>query len=226
MSALRQAISKKMTASWATVPHVTQFDEADATALMGLKQQHEAAYEQRGATLTLTSFVVAALVDVLKRHPIFNASLDEAAGAIVYKQYYHVGVAVETEQGLIVPVLRNVDKKTMLELTKELQELAERTRQRKITLEELQGGTFTISNQGGIGGGHFTPIINIPEVAILGIGRGMLKPVVRKEQLETRLMLPLALSYDHRVIDGANAARFLRDLAQALEQFPEGKVKA
>ena len=140
------------------------------------------------------------------------------------KDYYHIGLAVDTEQGLIVPVLRDVDKKNLVELSKEVTELAEKARSRKISLEELKGGSFTISNQGGIGGAHFTPIINKPEVAILGLGRGALKPVVRDKKIEPRLLLPLGLSYDHRVNDGADAARFMMDLVQVLENFPEQEV--
>ena len=161
----------------------------------------------------------------MKKHPIFNASLDEIAGDVVYKEYYHIGLAVDTEQGLIVPVLRNVDKKDLLTLSKELNEMAVKTRERKVTMEELQGGTFTISNQGGIGGAHFTPIINRPEVAILGLGRGAIKPVAREGRVELRLMLPLALSYDHRVIDGGAAVRFMLDLVQGFERF-DGKLIA
>ena len=225
LSSLRQAVSKRMTASWTTVPHVTQFDEADLTAVMALKQQHGAAYERQGAKLTPTPFILAALVEVLKRHPLFNASLDEASGELIVKQYYHLGIAVDTEAGLIVPVLRDVDKKSLGQLAKELPALAEKTRQRKITTEELQGSSFTVSSQGGIGGGHFTPIINVPNVAILGIGRAIQKPMVRDGKIEPRLMAPLGLSYDHRVIDGANAARFITDLVAAIERFPAAKVQ-
>ncbi|MRR37004.1 branched-chain alpha-keto acid dehydrogenase subunit E2, partial [bacterium] len=157
--------------------------------------------------------------------PIFNSSIDEAAGAIVTKEYIHVGIAVDTEQGLIVPVLRDVDRKSMLEIATELNQLAERTRQRKVSLEEMQGGSFTISNQGGIGSAHFTPIVNKPEVAILGLGRGAVKPVVRGTKIEPRTILPLSLSYDHRIIDGADAARFMVDLVQAFEKFKESDVR-
>jgi pyruvate dehydrogenase E2 component (dihydrolipoamide acetyltransferase) len=225
LTSLRRAISKKMTLSWTTTPHVTQFDDADLTTVTQLKEKYAAQYKKLGARLTPTPFVIAALVTVLKKHPMFNASLDEAAGEMVLKQYYHLGIAVDTEGGLIVPVLRDADKKSLAELSKQLQDLAERTRARKIQAEELQGGTFTISNQGGIGGAHFTPVINVPEVAILGIGKAALKPVVRQGKIEPRLLLPLGLSYDHRVIDGGNAARFIRDLVEAIEQFPEAQVK-
>src|SRR6266480_3366834 len=225
VSQLRKVISQRMAGSWTTVPRVTQFDEADITALMELRKKYQAAYEAKGARLTLTPLVLKAVVATLKRHPIFNASLDEAAGEIVFKEYYHIGVAVDTDAGLLVPVLRDVDKKNLLQLTKEVEELAAKARERKLSLDEMKGGTFTISNQGGIGGGHFTPIINLPEVAILGLGRGALKPVVKDKQTQQRLMLPIAISYDHRVIDGGAAARFTVDLVKALEGFSEEEVK-
>ncbi len=225
LSQLRKAISAKMVESWTTVPHVTQFDNADITDLLALRNKHHKAYEKKNAHLTLTPFILKAVVETLKKHPMFNASIDEASGEIVYKHYYHIGIAVDTEQGLIVPVIRDVDKKSLLELSIELYELAERTRQRKVSLEEMQGGTFTISNQGGIGGAYFTPIINAPEVAILGIGRGSLQPVVMGKKIVQRMIVPLGLSYDHRLIDGANAARFITDFVQALQHFDEKAVK-
>ena len=163
-------------------------------------------------------------METLKKHPIFNSSLDEVANEIVIKDYFHIGIAVDTEQGLIVPVIRDVDKKSMLELVKELEQLAQKARDRKVTAEELKGGTFTISNQGAIGGAHFTPIVNKPQVAILGLGRGALKPVVRDGKIEARMMTPLGLSYDHRVIDGGEAARFIVDLVKAMEEFKEENV--
>ena len=224
VSPLRKVISERMLENWNRIPHVTQFDEADITVLTELRKKQAPGYEKKGARLTLTSFVLKAVVATLKKHPIFNTSLDEAAGEIVFKEYFHIGLAVDTEQGLIVPIIRDVDKKSMLDLSKEVAELAEKARSRKVSLDELKGGTFTISNQGGIGGGHFTPIINKPEVAILGLGRGAMKPVVREQKIEARLLLPLGISYDHRVIDGANAARFMVDLVQALENFPEQGV--
>jgi pyruvate dehydrogenase E2 component (dihydrolipoamide acetyltransferase) len=161
----------------------------------------------------------------LKLHPLLNASLDEVAQEIVLKQYYHIGMAVDTEAGLIVPVIRDVDRKNLVELSKELEDVAKRARDRKVSGEELKGGTFTISNQGGIGGGAFTPVVNLPEAAILGMGRSALKPVVRDGKIEARTMLPLGLSYDHRVIDGGEAARFTVDLVKALENFREEDVK-
>src|SRR5262249_25113983 len=181
---------------------------------------------KKGKHLTLTPFVLKAVVAALKKYPIFNSSLDEATGEVVYKKYFHTGVAVDTEAGLIVPVLRDVDKKSLADLSQELNALVERTRKRKVSLDELQGGSFTISNQGGIGGGHFTPIVNKPEVAILGLGRGALKPVVRDNKIEPRLMMPIGLSYDHRVIDGGAAARFTVDLVEAFENFGEEEAKA
>ncbi|MGH7766342.1 MAG: 2-oxo acid dehydrogenase subunit E2, partial [Candidatus Binatia bacterium] len=175
--------------------------------------------------LTLTPFVLKAVVAALKKYPVFNSSLDETSGEVVFKNYFHIGVAVDTEAGLIVPVLRDVDKKSLADLSQELNDLVERTRKRKVSLEELQGGSFTISNQGGIGGGHFSPIINKPEVAILGIGRSALKPVVKDGRIEARPILPIALSYDHRVMDGADAVRFIMDVIATLEDFPEQELK-
>lgn len=225
MSQLRKSISVKMVESWTTVPHITQFDEVDVTDLLALRKKYAPAYEKKGGHLTLTSFALKAVVDALKKHPRFNASMDEAAGDIVLKQYYHIGIAVDTEQGLIVPVLRDVAKKSMLELSVELNTLAERTRQRKVALEEMHGGSFTISNQGGIGSGHFTPIINTPEVAILGMGRGVEKAVVKGGKIAQRVMMPVALSYDHRVNDGADAARFMVDLVKGFEAIGDADVK-
>ena len=224
LSPLRQVIARRMHENWSAVPRVTQFDEADITELMALRKKFAPAYEQKGTRLTLTSFAVRIAVETLKKHSVFNSSLDEAAQELVLKEYYHIGVAVDTEAGLIVPVIRNADKKSVLELSKELEELAAKARDRKVSAEELKGGTFTISNQGGIGGAHFTPIVNRPEVAILGLGRGAMKAVVRGDKIEPRLMLPIGLSYDHRVIDGGAAARFTVDLVKAFESFKEGDV--
>jgi pyruvate dehydrogenase E2 component (dihydrolipoamide acetyltransferase) len=224
MSPLRKIIAQRMSESWNAVPRVTQFDEADITALNDLRKKYADAYEKKGARLTLTSFVLKIVADTLIKHPVLNTSLDLAAGEVVYKEYLHIGIAVDTEQGLIVPVLRDADKKDLLALSKELNEIAVKTRDRKISLEELQGGTFTISNQGGIGGRHFTPIINLPETAILGLGRGVMQAVVRDGNIEPRLILPLALSYDHRVIDGGAAVRFMNDLVLGFETFDEKQL--
>lgn len=225
LSPLRQTIARRMTASWEAVPRVTQFDEADATRIHALRQQYKSAYEERGVRLTLTPFLVRAVAQALQQHPLLNASLDARGENLVLKSYVHVGVAVDTEAGLMVPVLRNADKKSLLELARELEALAKKARERTLTAEEMKGGTFTLSNQGGIGGGHFTPIINLPEAAILGVGRGGVKPAWVDGQVEPRTAMPLALSYDHRVIDGGTAARFITDLVKALEQFPETQVK-
>ena len=222
---LRQTIARRMLENWTSIPHVTQFDEADVSRLNELRKQYGAAYEQKGVRLTVTVLLLKALADTLKKHPIFNSSLDEATQEIVLKEYFHLGIAVDTEHGLIVPVLRDVDKKDLLQIGRDLEEVATKARERKVTGEELRGGTFTVSNQGGIGGAHFTPIINKPEVAILGIGRGALKPVVRDGQVQIRQLVPLALSYDHRVIDGGQAARFITDLVQAVQEFPADAVK-
>ena len=222
---LRQVIARRMWESWNAIPHVTQFDDADFTKLNELSKKFAAAYEAKGAKLTLTPLVLKAVAEMLKKHPIFNSSLDEVANEIVLKEYIHVGIAVDTEAGLIVPVIRDVDKKSVLDLAKELEVLAQKARDRKVSGDELKGGTFTISNQGAIGGAHFTPIVNKPEVAILGLGRGVMKPVVRDGKVEVRMMTPLGLSYDHRVIDGGAAARFIVDLVAALQDFKEEAVK-
>lgn len=225
MSQLRRTISKAMVNSWTTIPHVTQFDEQDITDVLALQKKHAAAYEKKGTRLTLTSFVIKALSLALKKHPVFNSSLDEAAQEIVTKHYIHLGIAVDTDQGLIVPVIRDIDKKSLFEISVELQTLAEKTRQRKVSAEDLQGGSFTLSNQGGIGGTHFTPIINKPESAILGLGRGSVKPLVIKGKTVPRSIMPVALTYDHRIIDGGSAARFMVDLAAAIQGFSDKDVK-
>lgn len=222
---LRQVIARRMWENWNAIPHVTQFDEADFTRLNELRKKFAPAYEAKGTKLTLTPLVLKAVAAALKKHPIFNSSLDEAANEIVLKEYIHLGIAVDTDAGLIVPVLRDVDKKSVLDLAKELEQLAQKARDRKVTSDELKGGTFTISNQGAIGGAHFTPIVNKPEVAILGLGRGAMKPVVRDGKVEVRMMTPLGLSYDHRVIDGGAAARFTVDLVAAMQDFSEDGVK-
>jgi pyruvate dehydrogenase E2 component (dihydrolipoamide acetyltransferase) len=225
LTPLREVISRRMLESWNSVARVTQFDEADCTTLNELRKKFGKVYEAKGAKLTLTPLILKAVAATLKKHQMFNASLDEVANEIIVKEYIHLGIAVDTDQGLMVPVIRDVDKKSVLDLAKELEQVAAKARDRKISAEEMKGGTFTISNQGAIGGGHFTPIVNKPEVAILGLGRGAMKPVVRGEKIEARMMTPLALSYDHRVIDGGAAARFMVDLVAALQDFKDDAVK-
>jgi len=218
MSNVRRATAERMTQSWATIPHVTQFDKADITDLEQLRLRYDA--QRVGGKLTITAIVLKVVAAALKRFPQFNASVDMTAHEVIYKTYYHLGVAVDTDRGLLVPVIRNVDQKNILELAVELTQLAEDARSRKTTLEDMQGGTFTITNLGGLGGTSFTPIINAPEVAILGLARSSMVPVYNDStgQFTPRLMLPLALSYDHRLIDGAAGVRFLRWVAEALQQ--------
>lgn len=218
MSNVRRATAEQMARSWATIPHVTQFDQADITELEQLRQRFSAKVEAAGGRLTVTAIALKAVVAALKIFPQFNASLDMTTHEVVYKQYYHLGVAVDTDRGLLVPVIRDVEKKNILELSVELTQLAERARNRKVTLEEMQGGTFTITNLGGLGGTNFTPIINPPEVSILGLARSSMAPVYRDGQFVPRRLLPLALSYDHRLIDGADGVRFLRWIVEAFEQ--------
>lgn len=217
LGSLQRKTADHMALGWHVAPHVTQMDEADVTALEALRKRYRDSGQGEGVKLTVTAFVLKALVVALKTYPQFNASLDSEKNELVYKKYYHLGVAVDTEAGLIVPVIRDVDKKGVLSLARELDELAERTRQRKIGLDELRGGTFTVTNLGGIGGTAFTPIINWPEVAILGVARGHKVPVLKDGQLTERMMMPLCLSYDHRVVNGADGARFTRMVASLLE---------
>ena len=225
MSPLRRTVSRRMVESWTTIPKINQFADADITALLALRKKHSPAYEKRGTRPTLTSFLLFILGRALKKHPRANASLDEASLEIVYKDYCHIGVAVDSEGGLIVPVLRDADKKDLFQLSGDLLALTEKSRQRKISIEELQGGSFTISNQGSVGGGHFTPIIYAPQVAILGVGQGQAKPVAIDGKIAIRTILPLCLAYDHRVLDGADAVRFLKDIIAGLEAFAEADIK-
>jgi len=229
LNRVRLVAAANLHRSWVTVPHVTQFDEADVTELEVFRQQHRAEAEQRGTKLTFLPFLVMAVVKALREFPHFNASLDHTGENLVLKRYYHVGVAVDTEHGLVVPVLRDADRKSLFEIAAELQELSERARARRLRPEQLQGGTFSISSLGGIGGTKFTPIVNHPEVAILGVSKMEWKPVydAARETPGTsgsgafvpRRILPLSLSYDHRVIDGADAARFTTRLAALLSDL-------
>ena len=224
MSALRRTVSQRMQQSWA-IPKINQFDDADITELLALRKKYASVYEKKQAHLTLTPFVLKVVAQALRKHPRVNTSLDESANEIIFKDYCHVAVAVDTESGLIVPVLRDVDKKSLLELARELNGLTEKTRQRKVTIEDLQGGTFTISNQGSIGGSYFTPIIYAPQVAILGLGQGAPRPAVNDGKIVVRTIMPVCLAYDHRVLDGADAVRFLKDVTAGLQAFPESEVK-
>lgn len=218
MSNVRRLIADQMTRTWATVPQVTQYDKADITELEQLRQTYGRKAVAADGRLTLTAIALKVVAAALKRFPQFNASVDMATHDVIYKQYYHVGVAVDTDRGLLVPVIRDVDSKNLITLAVELTALAERARSRKTALEEMQGGTFTITNLGGIGGSGFSPILNAPEVAILGMARSRIEPVYTDGQFAPRLILPLSLSYDHRLIDGADGARFLRWVAEALSQ--------
>jgi pyruvate dehydrogenase E2 component (dihydrolipoamide acetyltransferase) len=217
LSHLRRTIAERMALSAALIPHVTHFDRADITELDMLIRRNLDAARERGVTLTLTSFLLRAAAQALRDHPQFNASLDAAAGELIVKRYRHLGVAVATGRGLIVPVLRDVDGKSVLELARELAALAQRVRDGKATLDDLRGGTFTITNIGALGGTGAIPIINYPEVAILGVARGREEAVVRDGQIVARLMLPLSLTFDHRVADGADGARFAADIVRRLE---------
>jgi len=220
MRAVRRKTAEHLSAAWATIPHVTQCDLADITGLEELRKKYAKQVETAGGNLTVTSIAVKVIAAALRKFPQFNASIDLAADEIIVKKYVNIGVAVDTDRGLLVPVIRDADRKNIVQLSVELAQLSEKARNRKISLEEMQGGCFSISNLGGIGGTYFTPIVNAPEVAILGISRARMEPVYNKEtgQFAPRFMLPLSLSYDHRVIDGADGIRFLRWVAEALEQ--------
>ena len=218
MSKIRAKTAEHLSYAWAVTPHVTQFDKADITNLEKLRKEFNPEIEKSGGKLTVTSILVKVITAAMKTFPQFNSSIDMEKNEIIYKKYFNIGIAVDTENGLLVPVIKNADKKSLKEISIEMNQLAEKARNKKISLDEMQGGCMTITNLGGIGGTSFTPIVNSPEVAILGVSRGELVPVYRENRLMPRLMLPLSLSYDHRIIDGADAARFLRWVCEALEQ--------
>jgi pyruvate dehydrogenase E2 component (dihydrolipoamide acetyltransferase) len=222
MRGVRRKTAEHLAEAWNTIPHVTQFDRADITELEQLRARFAPKAEEAGGKMTVTAIALKVCSAALKVFPQFNASIDIEKEEIVYKQYIHIGVAADTDRGLLVPVIRDVDKKNIVELAVELSQLSKKARDKKITPEEMQGGTFTITNLGGIGGVGFTPIVNYPEVAILGLSRSRMEPewIESKDggKFEPRLILPLSLSYDHRLIDGADAARFLRWIAEAFEQ--------
>jgi pyruvate dehydrogenase E2 component (dihydrolipoamide acetyltransferase) len=216
LNRVRKLSAANLHRSWVTVPHVTQFDSADVTELEGFRKAHKAEADAEGVKLTFLPFVVKAVCRALREMPHFNASLDRTGENLIVKRYLHIGVAVETEHGLVVPVIRDADGKGIFELARQLQDLSERARARKLTPGDMQGASFSISSLGGIGGTAFTPIVNHPEVAILGVSRMEWRPVWRDGEFVPRLVLPLSLSYDHRVIDGADAARFTTRLAALL----------
>lgn len=217
MSNIRKATALRMTQAWSTIPQVTQTDEADVTLLEELRKRFGKRAEDLGTKLTSTAILLKIVGSALKVFPQFNASIDMGKEEIIYKKYINIGVAVDTDRGLLVPVVRDVNKKNIIDLSKELGLLSEKARLRKTTLEEMQGASFTISNLGGIGGGHFTPIVNPPEVAILGVGKWKYQPIYIDGEFKPRKILPLSLTYDHRLIDGADAARFLRWLCEAVQ---------
>jgi pyruvate dehydrogenase E2 component (dihydrolipoamide acetyltransferase) len=218
MSNIRRKTAEHLSAGWNAIPLVTQFDKADVTDLEVFRATYGKRVEKAGGKLTVTAVLLKIVALALDRFPQFAASVDMANQAIIYKQYRHIGIAVDTPNGLLVPVIRDVDRKTIAEIAAELATVSQKARDKKLSLDDMSGGVFTISNLGGIGGTAFTPLVNAPEVAILGVSRGTTEPVFVDGEFEAREMLPLSLSYDHRVIDGADGARFLRFIAEALEQ--------
>jgi pyruvate dehydrogenase E2 component (dihydrolipoamide acetyltransferase) len=218
MRGVRRKTAQHLSEAWNTIPHVTQQDKADITELEQLRARFGPKAEEAGGKMTVTAIALKVVSSAIKVFPQFNASIDMAKEEIIYKQYINIGVAVDTDRGLLVPVIRDVDKKNIVELAAELTQLSKKARDKKLTPEEMDGGTFTITNLGGIGGTGFSPIVNHPEVAILGLSRSSMEPVYINGKFEARLVLPLSLSYDHRLIDGADAARFLRWIAEAFEQ--------
>jgi pyruvate dehydrogenase E2 component (dihydrolipoamide acetyltransferase) len=219
LPSMRRKIASNMAQAWTTIPHVHQFQDADITDLLELQKRYAPKFKEKGAPLTLTSLLLKAVTHALKVYPQLNSSIDLTNGEVIYKDYYNIGVAVDTPAGLIVPVIHNVDKKDLFEISTELADLAERTRNRQVKLEELRGATFSVSNMGGIGAGPFTPIINPPEVAILGVGRGRMSPVYKDGNFVPRMMLPLCVAYDHRLIDGADGSRFTNEIVKVLEDY-------
>jgi len=219
LSRIKQISGPALHRNWVSIPHVTQFDEADITEMEAFRKASKRTAEEAGSKMTPLVFLIKALVAALKAFPHFNASLSNDGKTLIRKQYFHIGVAVDTPDGLVVPVIRDADRKGLIELAQDLTDLSTRAREGKLKGDEMKGGCFSISSLGGIGGTAFTPIINAPELAILGVSRSQMKPVWDGEQFQPRLMLPLSLSYDHRVIDGADAARFTRYLAEQLEDL-------
>lgn len=218
MPKIRKAIAQKMHESWSTVPRVTNFDDADVTKLEAMRQNSKGDYAEQGIKLTTMPFLIKAIAMSLKHHPVINASIDMDAGQIIYKNYVNIGIAVDTERGLVVPSIRNADQLSIGEIAKELMDLAGRVRENNFSMDDLKGGSFTISNLGAIGGTYSTPIVNTPETSILLVGRSRKMPVVvENDEVAVRLMMPLSLSYDHRLVDGGAAARFLNEVIGYLE---------
>ncbi|MGA2694775.1 MAG: dihydrolipoyllysine-residue acetyltransferase [Terriglobales bacterium] len=218
MRGVRRKTAEHLREAWNTIPHVTQQDKADITELEQLRARFAPKAEEAGGKMTVTAIALKVCASALKVFPQFNASIDMAKEEVVYKQYINIGVAVDTDRGLLVPVIRDVDKKNIVELAAELTQMSKKAKEKKLQPADMEGGTFTITNLGGIGGTGFSPIVNHPEVAILGLSRSSMEPVWMNGKFEARLVLPLSLSYDHRLIDGADAARFLRWIAEAFEQ--------
>lgn len=216
VSQIRKTIARQMQRAW-TLPRVTHGDEADVTDLESFRKEHGSVMADQGVKLTITAFMIKAVAGALRQFPAFNASYDDAAGEMIFKDYVHIGVAVDSPKGLMVPVLRDADRKGLMTLSKEMKEIADKAKDFKLAIDDMRGGTFTVTNVGSLGGTFATPMINYPEVAILGMGKLQEKPVVRNGQIVIRKMLPLFLSFDHRVIDGADAARFCRTVINFLE---------
>lgn len=218
MNTVRRITARTMTSSWQEIPQVTQFDEADITEIEAFRQKNKEAFDKQGAKLTMTSILLKLSAFALQRYPRFNSSIDTSDDTLIMKKYFNIGLAVDTDKGLMVPVIKDVDRKSLLGVSAESAELAGKARDNEISPDEMKGGNFTISNLGGIGGTAFTPIVYAPQVAILGVARASYKQVYREEEFQKRLVLPLSLTYDHRVIDGADGAKFLRWICDALEK--------
>jgi pyruvate dehydrogenase E2 component (dihydrolipoamide acetyltransferase) len=220
MNGIRKATVRSMTNAWSSVPMVTQFDKADTTQFEAMRKKFQPRAEAVGAKITPTAMLLKIVAAALKRFPDFNSSLDTANNEIIRKKYVNIGVAVDTENGLLVPVIKDADKKSIIELAKELGDMAAKARARKLSPDDMSGGNFSISNLGGIGGTGFTPIVNPPDVGILGVSRGSIEPVWNKDTstFEPKMMMPMSVSYDHRLVDGAGAARFLRWICEAVEE--------
>ena len=218
MNNVRKKTAERLSHAWQNIPYVTQFDKADITQLEKLRKSISGTKTATPKKISVTPFIIKAVAAGLKKFPQFNSSIDMTTQEIIFKNYINIGLAIDTDRGLLVPVLKNADKMSILQISDELTAMAQRARAHKTSIEEMRGGCFTISNLGGIGGSFFTPIINWPQVAILGISRVAMEPTFEEGYCGPRLMLPLSLSYDHRIIDGADAARFLRWVCEAIQQ--------